>query len=305
MKKLRNIALIAVLGVLGINVGYSQYDYLHYSFYGPNLPSPQDSTYRMIENLISRILSRQSGAATAGGYYGSPKAPLDKTPVPASVIHTPYFEYGYHDIHSELPGASGGHIHSYSVGYDLAWESGLILGLSYEYGNLHYYDVPANGDSHTVSVYAAAPLAYEFNGLIIGGYTDGTITPPAAAPINGDAWFINPGISRSWTRGDFVYTTALSYLHTDSGVWDWGTLIPEVGVRYNVSDSVFVGASVSYNSVLHDNFVVPIDTDWWSYTLEAGWRLRSNWEVVLGFDHAFSHDVQEVFTGRIGVSYEY
>lgn len=305
MKKLRNIALIAVLGVLGVNVGYSQYTLMDYSSYGPYMPSPQDATYRTTDSIISRIVSRQSGAATAGGYYGSSKAPLDKTPVPASVIHTPYFEYGYHDIHSKLPGTSGGHIHSYSLGYDLAWESGLILGLSYEYGNLHYYDVPANGDSHTISVYASAPLAYGINGLIIGGYTDSTIAPLAVAPINGDAWFINPGVSKSWTYGDYVLTTSLSYLYTDSGVWDWGTLTPELGVRYNVSDSFFVGASVAYNSVLHDNFIAPIDNNWWSYTLEAGWRLRSNWEVVLGFDHAFSHRDQEVFTGRLGVSYEY
>jgi len=267
-------------------------------------PSPQTPTYRAVNSLISRMVSRQSGAVAAGSGWGPSKAPVGSAPYTPSVVHTPYVEYGYIDLDNQRRNERGGHIHTYALGYDLAWDSGAILGINYEYADISSYGLGGDGDSHTIAAYGSIPFN-QWNGLLIGGYTEGS-TNFGPIRLNSDAWFINPGVSRSWDIGNLVLNTTLSYLYIDSSIQDWGTLIPELGARYFLSDSLHIGSSIQYNSVVSHSFLPgAIDPDWWRFSAEVGVRVRPNALVTLGYDHDFSHRIQELHTARIGLSIDY
>ncbi len=272
-----------------------------------NTPTSQDSTQRSSKNLNDR-LSGRSGVG-AGGGWSNAKAPVESS---GGVIHTPYFEYNYIDIGTDAggPGFLAGHQHVYALGYELAWDSGAMLGLNYEYG-----DRVLNGgnslESHTVAAYGSVPIYENIFGMLVGGYSDGAQAGPALANASGEQLFINPGIGTSVVLGDVVVTGTLSYLYADHssaalGDTTTGTIVAELSGRYNVTDAVYVNSGIQYNSITdHDFAAALIDEQWWRASADVGVQLANGLDIYGGYAYDFAHSLYDTHTVRFGVIYEY
>lgn len=284
-----------------------------------NETSSLSPAYRAANRAVSRILDSQSSGVTAGGSWGDSKAPIDKSPIDPRVIQTPYFEYGYTNFDlgdKPTAGVLIGIQHHYAFGYDVSFESGLLLGLGYERADRSFDDrggVDQDLISDTGSAYASYPVFGNIYANVVGGFTDSRFSSPVLS-YTGDGSFINPGLSASKAYGNLILNTSVSYLLTETddttvgGEAEWDQLIAEVGGRYNLTDRVYLGSKVQYNSIIDNNFIAGsgIDLQWWRYTGEVGMLLKSGVELNLGVDYDFSHSVYDnFFTSRLGVLYEF
>lgn len=282
-------------------------------------PSSQNAGYRNSNRATDRINDSQNSGNSAGTSWGSSKEPIAKGVVESGPVRTPYFEYGYMNIDEDVAGTvPDGHQHHYALGYDVAWSNGLLLGMGYEFADRRLEDepvarVPQSFDSHTISAYGSYPLFGKFYGSLSGGYTDGSFTTAApSVPYDISTWYVSPGIFTGATFGNLAVNAGVSYLYSDSDYSTganiaYGQLVPQLGARYLVSDSVFIGSKIQYNGIVDDDDLTPgtVDEQWWRASGEVGVILSSSAEVKVGVDYDFADRIYDNMTGRIGLSLHY
>ena len=279
-------------------------------------PAPQSTSLRASNGARARMQGARTGGTSAGGGWIDSKEPVA---APSSVVHTPYFEYSYINIDSDPANVAaptnGGHEHVYALGYDLSWDSGLIIGAAYEYAYRSLF-AQQKLDTHTVSAYASAPVIGDLVASLIGGYSNGNFASLVApgANFNGDSWFINPGVSHTWTCGNVIFNAGLSYLYTDTdtrlgGVTtntDIGQIVAETGARVNLTDILYVSAGLQYNGITsHDFAPAAVDETWWRVNTEIGADLANGMTVYTGYARDFGHDFYDIDTVRLGLLYSY
>ena len=277
-------------------------------------PNGQNAVIRTTDGGRDRI----SGTAgvSAGGGWGDKggKEPLAPEP---SVIHTPYFEYNYISIGEDDPAGPllEGHQHVYALGYELSWDSGLMVGLAYEYGDRRL-EGDNDFDFHTLSGYASVPITGPVYAFIVGGFSEGTELNPVFAPFDssGDQAFVNPGIGFTKIIGsNLTVNASVSYLYyhstPDSPVFGESTtdqIVAEASVRYNVTDSVYVRGGIQYNGIIDTDFAPGvIDEAWWRSSVDVGTTLANGLEIYGGWAYDFSHNQYDTHTARFGVMLDY
>jgi len=281
-------------------------------------PSPAETSYPNGQNAVSRTTDGASnrisgtGGVSAGAGWGD-KGGKEPLAPESSVIHTPYFEYSYISIgeDDELGPLLEGHQHVYALGYELAWDSGLMVGLAYEYGDRRL-EGDNQFDSHTISGYASVPITGPIYAFIIGGFSDGAQAGPALLDASGDQGFVNPGIGITKVIGsNLTVNASVSYLyydHTSALLGDATTdqIVAELSARYNVTDAVYVRGGIQYNGIIDTDFTPgTIDEAWWRSSVDVGTTLNNGLEIYAGWAYDFSHSQYDTHTARFGVMLDY